>query len=515
MKKFLRLILIISILLLIFFSPIRQDVQAAETSSNRIGVRSGPAQYGEFYDIVTGDSFIPQGNNYLHLDGINGYHAMFDPGSYNSSRVELTLNRMAYDGYNIIRVFLDYRKIGGTLISPGVDPAYMANLVDFLHRARTHNIYVIISTEWIPANYYSIVHSYPLTPNCEGGGVNTIFMSRGHIEAYKVYLTDVVVAIKNADVSLLNTVFAYELWNEGRFEANVVPFSLTSGYVTPAEGGTYNMADSADRQLMADNSAIFWANQMSAAIKAVDSNVLTTISLFTPKGVGRDGYDGVKPADPLHPDNRAPMRPRALEKSAIDYIDIHQYPLGSDYNIAQDLDSAEIGLLGREKPRLMGEFGAIKNIYPDLIKAAYMLRSHQVNACSFGFLGSLLWNWDTTEQTAYWTALDGGGMINNLLSPIGNPNQCVPLTSSVGVVKTADKIQVGKNETITYTLNYINLVSESVTIFILEDLIPEGTSYIENSATADGICTTTKCTWNLGTLAPGISGSVQFKVRVE
>jgi len=55
---------------------------------------------------------------------------------------------------------------------------------------------------------------------------------------------------------------------------------------------------------------------------------LTTASVFTPRGVGRAGYDGVQPsADP-----RAPMRALALSQSSLDYVDLHMYPTGPHYN---------------------------------------------------------------------------------------------------------------------------------------------------------------------------------------
>ncbi len=487
-------------------------VLAEDLVSHRIGTRVGADHYGEFYDTVTGNTFTPRGNNYIRLDAIDGYHNLFNPGSYDAARSELALGQMQNNGYNITRVFLDTRVLGGALTVPGVDPAYMTNLLDFMRRARAHGIYVIITTEWLPSNYYYFVWSLPPTPHAEGGGVNTIFMSQRYVVAYKEMMIDLVEYIKNTDSSLLSTIFSWDPWNEGRFESNVEPFSMTSGLVTPAEGGTYDMASTTSRQLAADNSAKYWVNQMTEGIKSMDPNVLVETSVFTPKAVGRDGFDGVAPTNSEHPDPRSPFRPTALYDSNLDLIDIHQYPLGTSYDLTLDLNSAEIGLLGKDKPRLVGEFGALKYSYPNLDQAAAMLRSHLAAICNFGFKGALFWTWDTDEQTALWNALAGGGKINNAISPNSYPNPCVgPLV----VTKSVDKITAQTGGILTYTLNYSNGSTNPYTNVRFEDFIPNGTTYVTGSASSGGTFDGTKVIWNLGTLAAGGSGTVTFQVRIN
>src|SRR5690349_14215577 len=77
-------------------------------SEHRIAVRvvSGA---GEFYDRVTGQKFVPRGNNYIRLgpqttlDGKHIItHSAFNPGSYDPARATLALQRMHADGYNIV-----------------------------------------------------------------------------------------------------------------------------------------------------------------------------------------------------------------------------------------------------------------------------------------------------------------------------------------------------------------------------------------------------------------------------
>lgn len=511
------------IFLLLFFSGVLTltnfytSKARANEVSHRIGTRMNQDGYGEFYDKVTNESFIPRGNNYIRLDAVDGYHNLFNPGNYDVSRVEAALNKMQQNGYNTVRVFLDWRAIGGDLASPGVNPIYMNNLVDFLSRARFHNLHVIITREWVPSNYFSIVRSMPPTTGAEEGGVNTMMLSNRWIIAYKTYLSDTIAYIKNNHPELLPTVFVWDLWNEGIFVSNIEPFSLTTGSFNAVEGGTYNLADSSSRQLLADNSAKYWANQMAAAIKDNDPEALTEVSLFTPKGAGKDGFDGVAP----HPDPRSPFRPSALYESNVDLIDIHQYPLGPTYNLSQDLASAEINLLGREKPRTVSEFGALKNFYPTLTEAATTLHNHLAANCEFGFRGGIAWTWDTTELTAYWTVLAGNEDINQALAPRYYPDPCATSTSpspptSLTINKSVDKNQAQAGETLAYNLAYTNPTSNTYESARIEDQLPSGTDYVEGSASGGGVYdpVTRTITWNLSSINPSDSGSYSFQVVI-
>ena len=85
--------------------------------------------------------------------------------------------------------------------------------------------------------------------------------------------------------------------------------------------------------------------------------------------------------------------------------------------------------------------------------------------------------------------------------------------SSVSLTKSVDKISASSGEILTYTINYT--ANKDILNAILEDLIPNGTTYVANSATGGATFDGTKVIWNLGNLAPGATGSVQFQVRVE
>ncbi len=377
-----------------------------------IGVRIGIGGTGEFYDTGTGAAFVPRGNNYIRLDG--GYTV--DPGVYDTDAVETAFSQMEHDGYNVVRFFLSDVVAGLSGNKSGINPAYAANLVDFLDRAQAHGIRIIVTGGQLPPNYASLASSLAASANVSGE--NAKYMNAGSVLAYGTYLADIATTIKNA--GLIGTVFSFDLRNEPFFVSNEKPFSLTSGTVTPASGGTYDLSSTVSRQKAADDSAKHWANSVAAKIRAVDASVLLTASVFTPRAVGREGYDGVTPT----PDTRSPMRLSALAESELDYLDLHFYPQGAGYSMSTDFGSAGVNALPLAKPRVIGEFGAFKNFYPTAVDAGLALSEVQDQTCDFGFQGWLLWTWDTWEQPDIWNAMDAGGAINGALAPLVKPNVC-------------------------------------------------------------------------------------------
>lgn len=388
------------------------------TALHRIGVRRVKGAGAEFFDTLSGKTFIPRGNNFIRLR--NGYHSTFDPGAYDASGAEVALSEMSRYGYNVVRVFLNVRAMGRRPGEPGLNAEYMRNLLDFLARASRHDVWVMISNQWLPPNYGAVIGDGPVPENVEG--INAVFMSPGGIGAAERFWTDVVTWIKTANPGLLSTVFSYDLWNESYFQSDQKPFSLTQGIVKPAGGGIYDMADPASRQAAADSSVQHWANRLTDAIKRVDPLALTTASVFTPRGVGRAGYDGVQPST----DPRVPMRAVALSRSSLDYLEFHTYPAGPHYSLAEDLASVEIDSLATDKPVVIGEFGALKRLYRDPLAAAIALVNHQSASCAHRVTGWVLWMWDSDllDWPDIWTALESPGTINRLLAPVTRPDAC-------------------------------------------------------------------------------------------
>nr|MBA2720158.1 tandem-95 repeat protein [Chloroflexota bacterium] len=72
--------------------------------------------------------------------------------------------------------------------------------------------------------------------------------------------------------------------------------------------------------------------------------------------------------------------------------------------------------------------------------------------------------------------------------------------------------------TITYTLNYTNKTGATITSATgtqLRDVMPSSVTYVSNSCTATCVVVADTITWDLGTLAPGASGSKTYQVNVN
>ncbi|MEA3341011.1 MAG: hypothetical protein U9R15_13695, partial [Chloroflexota bacterium] len=99
-----------------------------------------------------------------------------------------------------------------------------------------------------------------------------------------------------------------------------------------------------------------------------------------------------------------------------------------------------------------------------------------------------------------------------------NPSdEAVVYISPLNLVKSVSSVEAEIGDTLVYTLAYVNR-SESITAanVLLRDAIPiQHVTF--NSASAGGVCdpASSAVTWTLGTLAPGISGTVTFSVTVN
>ena len=122
------------------------------------GVRT-TSTLAEFYDRISGNTFVPRGSNYVRLATLtdsNGNpvfrHSTFSVGLYDSARAETALASMQASGYKIVTVIIE-GCCQGTIGDPagGLSNAYILNACDFLQRAKTHDIAVVLGSSWLPA----------------------------------------------------------------------------------------------------------------------------------------------------------------------------------------------------------------------------------------------------------------------------------------------------------------------------------------------------------------------------
>ena len=388
---------------------------------HQIGVRVVNG-VGEFFDRVTGAKFVPRGSNYIRLapqvDTFGRrqvYHSTFIVGEYDPTRAEAALARMAASGYNVVRVFLNNTCAQGCSANTRtgeISSTYVANVVDFLRRARSHGIFVMLTGDWLPggAAYDAI-----------GAGirrdwfdhVNIMFLSPQGVQMSVLFWQGLVRELIRQRAPL-DAVFAYSLWNEAVVVANFAPFTLSSGTVTTANGRTYDMASLADRTRMIDESFVYYVDRVRAAIQATDPTALVTMGFF---------HD-TEPNPARHGDNRLVRTRAVIERSTADFVDIHPYPR-VDLTFPQFMQN--YGIDGpTAKPIVMGEFGAFRFAFPTASVAAAELVDWQRQSCAYGIDGWLLWTWDTGPQPdgSLWNALDDGGVIEHALSAKNRPDPC-------------------------------------------------------------------------------------------
>lgn len=87
--------------------------------------------------------------------------------------------------------------------------------------------------------------------------------------------------------------------------------------------------------------------------------------------------------------------------------------------------------------------------------------------------------------------------------------------SHPSISKTVDKTSGTSGDTLTYTISYSNPTANTFTNAKIEDNIPSGTTYIAGSATNGATFDGSKVILNIGNLAAGASGNIQFQVRIQ
>lgn len=372
---------------------------------------------GGFVD-PQGRAFVPHGFNYIRLFPGRS-HDTFDPEHYDAGAIDAALARWEKDGFNVVRVFLHAApNVAGTLAKAnraGLEAAYLRNVADFLIRAQRHHVGVMLCTESFPAvaPYRARLQAVPPTIS----PFNAAYLAAGHLQAKAQYLGDIIAGLKAANPGCLGAVFAYDLQNEFCYQASA-PFTLTNGSVTAANGRTYQLP--AQRQQLADDSAIHFIDTMVAAVRRAQPGALVGASVFTFAAVGKTGPGdfSLKKADWQ---NRYPFRPLAILRSQASYLDLHFYSADAR-GFERDLLSvefAEAKALASQtgKPLLVGEFGVFKKRYPQPEPAAVWMQTLAQRFARENFAGWIYWTYDTHEQDdELWHARAQNDLIYQCLS---------------------------------------------------------------------------------------------------
>jgi hypothetical protein len=388
------------------------------TSGHIIGVRIVNGS-GEFYDRFTGAPFTPRGSNYIRLDsaakiygGKTFYHSTFNVGLYDAARAEAALTRMQSLGFNTVRIFVQGGTAGSIAGSPsGLSAEYVANFVDFLRRAKTHNIVVLLcGSDYLPDSPpYSAILATENGPLFQDQ--NLELLSKAGLAAAQQFWVDFIQLLSSQHAAL-DDILGFELMNEYSFPSNLPPFSLSSGSITTGNGRTYDISDPAARQRMMEENLTNYVTQLRTTIVNADPTALVTIGEFWPQSPNPSRAGDPRIALPIQP----------LLSSTADFLDLHPYSY-SGLTMAQMAANFAIPPVVA-KPLLMGEFGADHTRLMTAQSAITNLVNWQKASCLYNFKGWLHWTWDTVEQTnpSWWMATEGG--VGEALSATARPGPC-------------------------------------------------------------------------------------------
>jgi hypothetical protein len=386
-------------------------VSLAPIGEHRIGIRSGegPAQ---FYDKDTGARFVPRGANYARnergADGavVDRVFADYDPAS-----VDADLAAMKDLGYTAVRIALENCRedcIGDP--AGGLSDEYLANLADFLRRAKDARLPVFLQSNDLPEEGGFVPKIEATCCSPFDGYLNSQYFHRVGLETYRDYWTAALQGLR-AHGAPLDAILAYDLRGELFVVENTPPLSLRTGSVTTANGQTYDLADAAARKRLVDEGIAYWVDEMAAAIRAIDPGGLVAVGEFAPNTPNAWRGD----------DPRAPPTIDTFLRTSVDLIDVHVYP--GYVPIGQLMENA--GITGHEPiPVVIGEYGAFTFAFPDAPAGAEGLMRWQADSCDFGVDGWFHWIWSGTNDVEVWTGTDADGAINTVLSPRERPDPC-------------------------------------------------------------------------------------------
>lgn len=395
----------------------------------RITVKPG-MERAEFVLKESGKPFFVKGFNYIRLRSADGKpggdHATFDAdtkttkANYDPQAAEEMFRVLSRSGYNTVRVFV----IGRNKINPGIagdfdttgavyEP-YMDNVIDFLRRATRHNIRVFptFGDGGLPLNAY--YRERDIRGN--GHNRNALVLTAKGIDARVEHIRSFLAYIKKKAPNLLPTLLGLECQNEAHMRANVWPFTDKTGTFRAANGKSYDMSKTDQRQALMDEGYRHYHKCIARAVKNIDPEILLAEGVFVPAAVGKDytKHAGVWPGKTR--DERYPPKLTAIGTGGLDFLDVHFYhatanskevPVRFRRNLGSTgFFSPEMAEVRKTTPVIMGEFGAFDNHEKTFAAAVENLVQVRDLANKESINGMLFWTYDCQEQPRLYHATD-------------------------------------------------------------------------------------------------------------
>jgi hypothetical protein len=390
---------------------------------HRIQIRIRPDGQAEFYDVVTGQPFIPRGADYIHLvnAGTRYEDRLFSTAVWDAEAFRADMHALASRGYNTVRIFIDSCNSGPTCIAnpsgPGLVGGYLDNMVEAMKIAKQEGIVLQLTSNDIPDHGgYGDLANQESGPQMAGYRNAHMLTASGHQAALQ-YWRDLLngLAERHAD---FDAVLGWQLLNEQWLFNLQPPLSLSSGQVeASAIGKTYDMGDPQQKRQMVADSAMAYIHELSTEIKAHDPTALVTMGFFAPDfpnptSIGGDWY--VDTASLLQ------------GGAELDYYDFHAYP-GSDIPLSQIAEN--FGMAGYQlKPIVMGEVGAFHSQYDNIESAARATTRWIADSCPLGFQGWLYWTYQAAPLAvgdATWGLTDQDNYLLDLMAPATWTDPCM------------------------------------------------------------------------------------------
>lgn len=387
---------------------------------------------GSQFILESGAPFKWRGVDYFTFNP-NGPYAnfnTFDPDVYDESETARVLAQIKESQYNIVRVLLTgyLGDRGFDLSIPGISQRYVANITSFLSIAARQDIRVVLTGFFrggrsAPRNFLTRTEK---TSNLDEN--NRLMLDSDYADAISDFYKTLLIEIANLNSEAFSAIVAVDLYNEPYFDLNAKPFNCECGSFT-INGQSYGLASYASRQALADASTTRWVRTILSGIRAVSSNILTTVSIFPNTSFGHPYFDGGKLRNSSAAVSPYPLRPSALIAGGINYLDVHLYVYPSTKMVPamhDDLQrishSLELDALPKRVPIVAGELGAYRRLFPSAKIAIPEIRETMTASCKIGIIGWLFWMWNGPGDT--WTLSDDESAIDHAISPRAFPDPC-------------------------------------------------------------------------------------------
>jgi len=305
---------------------------------------------GRFEELASGRHFLPIGFHFIRH--APGFHYVIHPDHYDSELVRGVLFNLGLHEFNVLRIFLGGIPMGA---DGRVHPQVVANLVDVLARAKEHGVYLVLETVTNlprPSVYATIADH---GARADVGGPQEALLVDSHAHARAELIVDLLKGVQSRDPSALATLFSIELYNEMPVWPRFCPFVQTTGTFTYHDKG-YDLSDKASRLRLLDEGVKWSSEVIVRKVREIDEHLMVGFSTLPPRTRGRQDFLDNMPlpplpcvTDPAH--GLFPIRPLAMARSSLSYIDIH-YIDPTDFAA---LEWPELRNSG--KPILCGEMG--------------------------------------------------------------------------------------------------------------------------------------------------------------